>query len=284
MCEKQQSYNFLLDPSRIGEPVVFPEFPELKARIVNVSTLPKNFSVTLTVNGRDIILNENNREHEIMIDHHSFYVENSFIDTMTNVSGLPRLRAVPLNYLVFTVCRFRNENLPCVVDDSLALQVEALWKKAFPDATLLPVVGLPSNNKGVLTLVHSDGSGQMLKINGLESKSFLSNNALYSAECSQNKFINLYEVMLPEIPGLNGEESTSQFYTNQLRDKGLTVAGTHFHWFGSSIAPVSLKRIDRGITAVHHQSTTNLDPLEFSRLTIEALQATMNLIKKYSGK
>ncbi len=60
------------------------------------------------------------------------------------------------------------------------------------DAFLLPVIGYPSNNYGVLT--HTDGSGVMMKIDQLTSKSPLANNALYSAECSHHHYLNLYDI------------------------------------------------------------------------------------------
>src|ERR1700722_17637855 len=72
-------------------------------------------------------------------------------------------------------------------------------EKAFPDAMLFPKIGLPSNN-GFLLLTHTDGSGNLLKINGLSSKSPLSNNAFYSAECSNGQYLNLYTIMIPDIP------------------------------------------------------------------------------------
>jgi hypothetical protein len=82
--------------------------------------------------------------------------------------------------------------------DARAKKVEAIWKCAFPDATLFPVIGLPSNAKGVATLTHSLCDG-LLKINGLKSKSPLSNNALYSFECTGGKWLNLYEIMLEDV-------------------------------------------------------------------------------------
>src|SRR3982751_6209985 len=86
----------------------------------------------------------------------------------------------------------------CVVDDKLALKVQTLWQRAFSDAALLPVIGFPSNSGGVLTLTHTDGSGHNMRINGLPSKSPLANNALYSAECSKGRYLNLYEIMIPD--------------------------------------------------------------------------------------
>lgn len=167
------------------------------------------------------------------------------------------------------------------VNDKLARQVEKLWQECFPDATLLPKIGLPSNNNGVLTLTHTDGSCHVMKINGLPSKSPLANNALYSAECSKGHYINLYEIMIPDIPGKCGESSTAEIYVQLLVKHGLHVAGVHFHWWGPAIFDDKKKRIDRGVTAVHHQST-ELDPCEFSRRTIYVLKKVLKIIKKRS--
>ena len=55
----------------------------------------------------------------------------------------------------------------CKLQRQLAKKVETLWKESFPDAALFPVIGLPSNANGVLTLTHTDGSGMLMRINGL---------------------------------------------------------------------------------------------------------------------
>lgn len=167
-----------------------------------------------------------------------------------------------------------------VIDDRVARRVEAEWKSAFPDATLLPVIGLPSNNNGVLTLTHTDGSGMNMRINGLPSKSPLANNALYSAEVSRGHYLNLYEIMLPDIPGRGGVPSTAEIYVNLLSKGGLSVAGVHFHWWGSAIfRNENGNRIDRGVTAIHHQAS-DISPLEFSQITIEALKEVMKVIEE----
>jgi hypothetical protein len=72
--------------------------------------------------------------------------------------------------------------------------------------------------------------GPLLKINGLPSKSPLSNNGLFSTEVRNGKYINLYEMMIPDIPGKDGERSTSQIYIDKLYKYNLDVAGVHFHW------------------------------------------------------
>lgn len=173
----------------------------------------------------------------------------------------------------------------CKVNDRLAKRVEAEWKEAFDDATLFPVIGLPSNNNGVLLLTHTDGSGHKMSINGLKSSSPLANNALYSAECVKGQYMNLYEIMVPDIPGKKGEPSTAEIYVKLLQKEGLNVAGVHFHWWGSAMfKPEHGKPIDRGVTAVHHQAI-GMHPIDFSRATIKALKKTLRIIhERREGK
>ena len=166
----------------------------------------------------------------------------------------------------------------CVVDDKVAKHVEKIWKDSFSDASLLPVIGFPSNSGGVATLTHTLGDGMLMSINGLTSKSPLANNALYSFECSRSKYINLYEIMLIDIPGKDGEPSTVEYYTRQLCKYGLSVAGVHFHWLGSFMSPDATL-----IAAIHHQTTNDTTPEEFSRKTIRAIKKTQALIAKRSS-
>jgi hypothetical protein len=166
----------------------------------------------------------------------------------------------------------------CVITDKLARQIEKLWRNAFCDAKLLPVIGLPSNNHGVLTLTHTDGTDKLLKINGLASKSILANNALYSVECSENKFLNLYEITIPDIPGCDGRLSTAEIYIIELASQGLSVSGVNFRWLGAYIYDEN-REIDRGVVSVYHQAI-GMNPLEFSRKTIKALENTLEVIEK----
>ena len=166
----------------------------------------------------------------------------------------------------------------CVVDDKLARLVEKLWKKYFPSALLLPVIGLPSNANGVATLTH--GTGHQMSINGLLSNSPLANNALYSFECATSKdgcvskFLNLYEIMVPDIPGKDGEDSTAEYYVKLLNKYGLSVAGVHFHWWGQNVIKGNTL-----VAAVHHQGI-DISPVEFSKRTIKAILKTMKLIEE----
>ena len=157
---------------------------------------------------------------------------------------------------------------PAMMNDAIAQQVVAEWKQAFADATLLPVIGLPSNNKGVMTMTHTMGANAPpLTINGLPSLSPLSNNALYSCEVSEGKFINLYEIMLPDIPGSNGERSTTQKYTNAMQQQMVDVAGNHYHWTGA-------RMMGYFATAIHTQQI-GMDPIEFARRTLAGLKAAL---------
>lgn len=159
------------------------------------------------------------------------------------------------------------------VTDQLAKRVEALWKEYYPSATLLPVIGLPSTGGGVGFLTHTM-EGHVMRINGLTSLSPLANNALYTFELSEGKYINLYETMIPDIPGKNGHKSTGQIYINALRDNGLDPNGIHFHWTGGSVYSN-----DKLTLAIHH-SKIGMDPKEFSEKTIAALQLAMGVVEE----
>lgn len=121
-------------------------------------------------------------------------------------------------------------------------------------------------------MTHTDGSGVPLKINGLPSQSPLANNALYSSEHSKGRILNLYEIMLPDIPGKHGEPSTNEIYVKLLVKYGLDVAGSYVFTRKDG------KRIDRGVTAIYHQSSC-LDPFEFNRRTIKAIQKRLGECK-----
>jgi len=254
MCEVRENYEVLVDSTRAGSTVLFPAFPELSSSLLSASNTDDDFSVTFLINGNVVKLNRTT-DAQVALGNYLFQVQN--VSTrLTNDGSL-------VSYIQFSICRVTASE-GCVFTDEMARDVEALWKEAFPDATLLPGIGLPSQSNGVMTLTHTDGSGNLLKINGLSSRSPLSNNALFSSECSEGKFINLYEIMLPDTPGSQGQESSSQFYVRKLAEQGLSVAGVHFHWWGTG-----------GVAAIHHQMTTEMAPMEFSRRTIAALQETM---------
>lgn len=160
--------------------------------------------------------------------------------------------------------------LPRTMNDAIAEQVVGIWKASFPDATLLPVIGYPSNAKGVMTMTHTMGAAMPpLTVNGLASRSPLANNALFSSEVTDGKWINFYEIMIPDIPGRDGSPSSVQRYVNTASRLGLIdIAGDHYHWKGAQVMgylPL----------AIHTQTTGDMDPAEFSRRTIAALRAAM---------
>ncbi len=117
------------------------------------------------------------------------------------------------------------------MNDGMVHQLETLWKSVFPDTMLL--LGSSSGNNGINFLTHSLGSNMLLQMNGLtSSSSLLAKNAFYSVECYHGKYINLYEIKLPDIPGRNGELSTVQLYINTLAEQSLDVAGNSPSWSG----------------------------------------------------
>ena len=151
----------------------------------------------------------------------------------------------------------------CVpLTDTTCKNCEKVFRTFSEDASILPGIGLPSQNSGVCTITHGMGPGaKKLRINGLESSSPLANNALFSTECAQGKNLNLYEVMVPEgISSEAGASSAAQLYAKDLNDMGLSVAGTHWHWWGA----------DPYVDAIHHQNA-GMEPTEFTRRTVQAL-------------
>lgn len=155
---------------------------------------------------------------------------------------------------------------PLSLDDAAAMQIVAIWKRAFPDAAPLPGIGLPSQNQGVLTMTHtldpSLAKASPMTINGLPSRSPLANNALYSVEISDGHLLHLYETMLPDIPGQNGAPSSGQKYANHLAMNGVSVAGNHYHWSGG----LMMKHF---AVAIHSQAI-GMDASTFAKAHIEA--------------
>jgi hypothetical protein len=55
----------------------------------------------------------------------------------------------------------------------------------------------------------------------------------------------------------------------------LDVAGVHFHWTGSFVFPN-----DHLVVAIHHQTTSCMDPVVFSQKTINALLLALKVIQE----
>lgn len=87
------------------------------------------------------------------------------------------------------------------VNDDMTNKIVRKWLKSFPDARVLPEFGVPSTSDGVMIITHTLCEGQCVKINGLMSRSILTNNSFYSVEVSNGRFLNLYSAKIPDIPG-----------------------------------------------------------------------------------
>jgi len=147
--------------------------------------------------------------------------------------------------------------------DCLAKQIECIWKQAFCDATILPVIGIPTCAKGVMTLTHSMGKcTSNVKINGLTSLSILANNAFYSAEVSCGKWLNLYQIMIPNIPGSCGSKSSGEVYNEALVKLGISIEGDHYNWKGACPSKLAI-----------NSKAIGMDPCEFSKKQICAIKA-----------
>lgn len=161
-----------------------------------------------------------------------------------------------------------KESCECkpVMTDCLAKEIECLWREAFGDAIILPIIGCPSKSNGVMTLTHSICLCPTV-INQLPSLSPLANNAFYSAEVSCGKWLNLYEIMIPDIPGKKGCRSSGEVYTRALTKQGISVEGDHYHWKGA--CPTMLAINSKAI---------GMHPIEFSKKQICAIK---KVLKKF---
>jgi hypothetical protein len=150
------------------------------------------------------------------------------------------------------------------MNEGVAKDVEAVWKKAFRDATLIPA------SQGVMMLMHSLPISPLV-INGLKSVSPLVNQATFSSECSgqegNKRSLNFYVVRMPDLPGKNGRKSTVHVYLDSLAKESLNVSSVSTPWHGTS----------KQIKEIHHQNC-GLSAKEFSERTIRALQAALTAI------
>lgn len=161
-----------------------------------------------------------------------------------------------------------NKNAGCYrVDAQLCKTIRKKYAQILGgDINDFPEIG-NVNDGGVCTLAQDFHMPDMV-LNSFICKSPLCNYALHSSECAQRegndkskKYLNLYEIMIQDVPNFEGERSTVQVYVNELHKRGLDVAGVHFHWTGAS----------KNMMAIHHQNF-GMNPVEFAEQTAKALK------------
>ena len=77
--------------------------------------------------------------------------------------------------------------------------------------------------------------------------------------------MNLYETMLPDVPGKNGAPSLGSRYKNALQASGIEVDGDHYHWAGGEM----MGHFARAI----HSKNFGMHPLDFSQHQLRAFMA-----------
>lgn len=169
-------------------------------------------------------------------------------------------------------CKRSNCNSCCErpeMTDCLAQQIECIFKQEFCDAQILPQIGYPSCNNCVATITHSVSSCGKNKIDGLTTNSLLVNNAFYSGEVSDCKYVNLYSISIPDIPGECGCKSSGEIYTEALGKFGISVDGSGYNWKGACPHTISV-----------HSKAIGMHPCEFAKYQVASLRAVR---KYYSG-
>jgi len=188
------------------------------------------------------------------------------------------------------------------ITECLIKNVECIWKKAFCDAIIIPCINTPlfnsyangplnnfcnnpplCNSCGnaplcnpctnlcinpcpcVVTITHTLGNCvPRLTINGLLTNSPLANNAFYSFEVSCGKWLNLYEIQLPNIAGQCGCKSSGEVYTEALVKLGISIDGDGYKWKGS--CPNTLVIFSKAI---------GMNPIDFSKKQITAIKTVI---------
>lgn len=158
----------------------------------------------------------------------------------------------------------------CRIDERFAYRLQQMWKRYFHDTK-------SSLERGIFTLT-SRIECEPLLVNGIPSKSTLVNNGIYSLEFSEGKYINLFEVPVPDLRGDFGKKdayhhcTTVQFYIDELKNQGLNVTGVSRNW-NCVEDPYSSHLVYN----VYHKKI-NMDPILFCRATINSLNKVIRLI------
>ena len=158
----------------------------------------------------------------------------------------------------------------CEVDCKLLKELECLWKKFTCDVDA-------HFEHGVANIAHTLPLKAINTINGLPVKSPLTTHGLYSAECSCEKYVNLYEIIIPDIPGCHGEDSTGKIFVKILAKHGIYADGDHFHWKGHII----LK--EQALPDAIHVVGIDIHPVYFTKVIIKALRKVLCITKQRIG-
>lgn len=157
-----------------------------------------------------------------------------------------------------------ERKLYCNITPQLTENVLKIWKENFPDAKVLV---WPSESNPSVTITHTINGSKLPfptmsnTINGIEWKNPLTQNALYSFECSKEGIWgNFHEIMLDEVPGVLGSPSAAEAYTNYIAKNDIFVQGDHYHWKGTVPNMYAI-----------HIARSGMDPILFSQITNKAL-------------
>lgn len=154
----------------------------------------------------------------------------------------------------------------CKISDSYSNKLVSIWKKTFNNAIILPTIGYPTNSNGVLTITHTIPNFHFI------SKSFLINNALYSVECIDGKYLNMYELHVPDILVKNSCKSIIEIYVDALKNNGLDIVGIHCDKWGYHVV-----KDNKEIFTIRH-TKFEMDPKEFTNRTIKSLKSALKAI------
>ena len=158
-----------------------------------------------------------------------------------------------------------NKCITCAITTDLSNKVLAKFSCSFPDAYLT------FKTSSTITVTHTIPSWNHPKLNGVRTCSILTNNAFMTSECSDNNYLNLYQVILPDIPGSCGDDSTVEIFTKLLSKFGLSSLSI-LTYFGLTTKCYPLLSI--------HVQNYGLCPEDFACRIVKALNEVLCVVKK----
>lgn len=155
-------------------------------------------------------------------------------------------------------------------DDNYSKKIQSQFQQCYNTTNLI------CKGNGLITITHFLPLPSY-KITGQTTKSLISSQVIYTAECTEDTFLNLYQINLPDIPvkcmvdcKVRIEETTGEIYTKLLAKYGLTnISSNSFFGYTMCSYPVMM----------FHVQATCMEPTDFVCRILKVLDEILCIIK-----